>query len=308
MLPAEAVGFAVAQYGLISTAQMHECGISDDSIGWFSETKQILGYRRGVWRLPGTPDLPEQPVMAALLAAGAGSYAGGWTAAALLNFPKSGLTKDVMLTAARRIRLEGVRYLRPPTVLLERDLAIRRNIATTDAARTICDGVRVADASLVQPWVDHSLRRHLATAEVLDETCRRFEEVGARKIEVVRSAISRIVPGQEKTDNDFEVEALRAIVAAKLPLPVVQFSVTIRGRVFTVDLAWPSRRLGVELKGFDPHGRRGAFDYDNNVRENAFRSIRWTVYTYTTAASFDLMIADLSRHLSVSTTPPAAYY
>ena len=133
-----------------------------------------------------------------------------------MNFPKSGLTNDVMLTAARGIRLEGVRYLRPPTVLLERDLAIRRNIATTDAARTICDGVRVAEASLVQPWVDHSLRRHLATAEVLDETCRRFEEVGARKIEVVRSAISRIVPGQEKTDNDFEVEALRAIVAAKL--------------------------------------------------------------------------------------------
>ena len=75
MLPAEAVGFAVAQYGLISTAQLHASGLSNDSIRWLSSVRELLPERRHVWRTAGTPDMPEQPLMAALLAAGAGATA-----------------------------------------------------------------------------------------------------------------------------------------------------------------------------------------------------------------------------------------
>lgn len=306
MLPAEAVGFAVAQYGLLSTAQMHACGLSDDSIAWLSKIGAVNAYRKGVWMIAGTPALPEQPAMAAVLAAGSGAHAAGWTAGGLLGMPKAGLTTSVQMTGQRRVRLDGVQYLRPPTPLLARDLAVRRNIPTTGASRTICDNVRFMDASLVQPWVDHSLRRRLATAETLDETCTRFEAVGARKIAVVRAAIDRIVAGQEKTDEDWEIEALRVIAKAGLPRPVVQLKVTIRGRVFTIDLAWPSFRIGVELKGFDSHGRRADFDYDNNIKENAFRSIRWSVYTYTTAAPWDLMLRDITPHLIATSPLPTA--
>ena len=297
MLPADAVGFAVAQYGLISTAQFRTCGLGTDAVRWLAERCEIIHERENVWRVAGSPQLPEQPVMAAILAAGEGSYAARWTAAGLLGLPKSGLTVPVHLTNSRKLRMSGVDYRRPPTMLLPRDLTVRRNIPTTGAARALCDNVRFMDASLVQPWVDHAIRSRLETPATLDETCSRFEQVGARKIEVVRAAIDRIVPGQEKTDQDWEVEALRVIAAAGLPLPVVQLKVTIRGRQFTIDLAWPSRRLGVELKGFNPHGGRAAFDYDNNIKENAFRSISWTVYAYTTVAPWELMLRDITPHL-----------
>lgn len=305
MLPAQAVGFAVAQYGLTSTAQMLSLGMSREAIRWYAKIGDLLPERRGVWRLAGTPDLPEQPVMAAILAAGPDAAAAGWTAGALLGMPKAGLAVPVCLTATRQLRMAGVEYHRPATVVLDRDLTVRRNIPTTGAARALCDNVRFMDASLVQPWVDHAIRKRLETPATLDETCSRFERVGARKIEIVRAAIERIVPGQEKTDDDWEVEALRVIAAAGLPQPVVQLKITIRGRQFTIDLAWPSRRLGVELKGFNPHGGRAAFDYDNNIKENAFRSIGWTVYAYTTVAPWDLMLNDITPHLLRTMPSPA---
>ena len=307
MLPAEAVGFAVAQYGLISTAQLHAIGLSNDSIAWLSSVGALLPERRHVWRIPGTPDMPEQPLLAALLAAGTGAHAATWTAAGVLGLPKSGLTVPVALTSMRKIRMKDVVYHRPATVLLERDLTVRRGLRTTTAARTICDSSRVMDESLIQPWVDDAVRRRLVTPAALDETCGRFEEVRARKIEVVRAAIERIVPGQEKTDNDFELEALREIAKAKLPPPVLQLKVTIDGRVYVIDIAWPSRKVGVELKGFHPHGSRAQWDYDNNVKENAFRRIGWTVYTYTSIRPWDLMIRDLTPHLLPTSTRPPAY-
>ena len=307
MLPAEAVGFAVAQYGLTSTAQLHASGLSNDSIAWLSSIGELIAERRHVWRIAGTPDLPEQPLMAALLAAGSGAHSSTWSAGAVLGLPKTGFTVPVYLTSMQKVRMKDVVYHRPSVALLERDVTIRRGLRTTTAARTICDSVRTVDGSLIQPWVDDVIRRRLTTVETLDETCARFEALRARKIELVRAAIERIIPGQEKTDNDFELEALREIAKANLPLPFLQFQVTIDGRVYVIDLAWPRYKLGVELKGFHPHGGRAQWDYDTNIKENAFRRIGWAVYAYTSIRPWDLMIRDITRHLVPTRTRPAAY-
>jgi very-short-patch-repair endonuclease len=73
------------------------------------------------------------------------------------------------------------------------------------------------------------------------------------------------------------------LVAGGLPRPVTQFEVRDRDGVFVarLDLAYPSRRLGIEYEG-DHHRGRGVFQQDLR-RLNALRACGWTVLRFAAA-------------------------
>ncbi|MFP5328024.1 MAG: hypothetical protein ACLGHT_11155, partial [Acidimicrobiia bacterium] len=63
MFPRTLDGIAVAQLGLISTAQSNDHGLDADSLKWLRHTGVLHKYRRGVDRLAGVPPLPEHPAL-----------------------------------------------------------------------------------------------------------------------------------------------------------------------------------------------------------------------------------------------------
>jgi hypothetical protein len=88
-----------------------------------------------------------------------------------------------------------------------------------------------------------------------------------------------------------EMRVVRELLAAGLPDPVRQHEVFHQGVfVARVDLAYPERRLAMELDGFRWHAGRGPFRSDR-LRRNRVEAAGWRLLE---AAPED--VGDLVRH------------
>jgi very-short-patch-repair endonuclease len=87
-----------------------------------------------------------------------------------------------------------------------------------------------------------------------------------------------------------------AIVLAGLPTPVSQFPVTLAGRTFTLDLAYPHVRLAVEYNGGD-HLRPGRALRDLE-REQLLVAAGWRIVRFDAATTLHRprTIAARARH------------
>jgi very-short-patch-repair endonuclease len=63
----------------------------------------------------------------------------------------------------------------------------------------------------------------------------------------------------------------------------VNHRVRVGGRTRYIDLAWPDRRVAVELDGFVAHSPRRVFD-DDRDRQNDLVDAKWKVYRITWTA------------------------
>jgi very-short-patch-repair endonuclease len=88
------------------------------------------------------------------------------------------------------------------------------------------------------------------------------------------------VPGYDPGDSDFESRVLRVIVANGFPPPAQQYRVRIGGRTIRIDLAYPDRKLAIELDGCEFHHTRSAFD-DDRSRANLLVAHGWTLIRFT---------------------------
>lgn len=86
---------------------------------------------------------------------------------------------------------------------------------------------------------------------------------------------------------------LRVLVAAGLPAPVQQYRCRVGGRSFRIDLAYPERRLAMELDGWEFHRTRTAFD-DDRARANPLIAAGWTLVRFT-SRSTETHIVDCVR-------------
>jgi very-short-patch-repair endonuclease len=77
-----------------------------------------------------------------------------------------------------------------------------------------------------------------------------------------------------------ERKAIEILRANRLPPPVRQRPVRVNGRKYHIDLAYPDRKIAIELKGEAPHWGRDRFQYDID-RSNALSLDGWDEYTFT---------------------------
>ena len=277
MIPPELDGIAVAQLGLFSTAQGNEHGLDQRSLAWCVAAGQLHRQRRSVYRRAGVPPLPEHRALAACLAGGDEVIATDWTAVALTGLPGSSLAiPEVHVTGPKRVRLSGVTYHEPPGILIPSTL--RRNVPTLDVAYVIASLGGTAHVDLIQQMVDHALRSRLCTIAELRAAAEELERSGRRRLGDVRVAIARYVPGQEKTDSDVEVRALREITEAGFVPPVLQFRLTLPEGIVEVDIAWPSVQAGVECKGSKLY-RQAAKWFRDEEKSNLYAKYGWRVFT-----------------------------
>jgi very-short-patch-repair endonuclease len=94
-------------------------------------------------------------------------------------------------------------------------------------------------------------------------------------VAVVRTILGQ-AGGPRRTRSDGEVELLRLIRAARLPIP--HTDVPLLG--FTADFLWPEQRLIVELDSYPAHGHRAAFERDHR-RDIVHRDAGYEVLRFT---------------------------
>lgn len=104
--------------------------------------------------------------------------------------------------------------------------------------------------------------------------------------------------GYDPGRSALESRVLDAIVRAGLPIPERQWRVERPGgRVAFIDLAYPDRRVAIELDGWAEHGVRSAFDADR-ARGNDLVLAGWRVLRFTWAMSDDDIVAAIAAAIA----------
>lgn len=270
---------AAAQHGLVSCRQLADIGLSTASIGRRVASSRWVRADRGVIRLAGAPVTWESRVLAAVLAAGKGAVASHRTAAVLhgLDGFRQG-DPEVTVLNGRRFRRDGV------LTHQSRDLdkvvpTIVSSIPVTRVERTLLDLGQVVRLTTVQLALDDARRQRLTDWDRLLGCLVLHARRGRDGVGALRKVLESHSAELAVTDSGFERLVLVRLAEAGLPTPVLQHEVQVAGRTYRLDLAYPDRRLAIELDG-SIHLRRDVWERDH-IRQNDLVLAGWTVLRFT---------------------------
>lgn len=262
------------QYGLLSRAQCLACGLSASSVDRRVVSGQFEVILPGVYSLLGVPSSWHQKVMAACLWAGAGAVSSHRTAGALWGL--DGIPPGfVEITTPRRLRSKEVFVHQ--SLLMPGDATTLGNIPVTDVTRSLIDLGSVVAREAVEAALDDALRRRLTSLRVLRQRLDDLGGKGRRGAGILRSLLEERDPSRAPAESVLESRLVRMLRQARLPQPVSQYEIRIKGRLLArVDLAYPEVHLAIEADGYRYHSGRVAWQRDLH-RRNSLTSIGWRV-------------------------------
>jgi hypothetical protein len=279
-IDARIASLAARQYGLITKSRARRAGFSPKAVRHRVSTGRWVQVRPGVYAIAGTPPSWHQAVLAAVLASGDAAFASHATAARLWELPLPSIHEiEITIPRERRVRLPGVRA-HQTGIFHELDFGELHGIPVARPARLLVDlSSRLSDADLGKA-IDEGLRRGVLSLNAIQACAKRFDIAPGRSPSRLRRVLGNRIPGYDPGDSDLETEILEAILRANLPPPVRRYPLSVGGRRFVIDLAYPDLKTAIEVDGFDVHGTRSAFDADRE-RQNALVVARWRVLRFT---------------------------
>lgn len=275
------------QAGCLSTAQLHDAGISDSRIASLQRRGALCRAAPGVY-VVGAPTLSdEQLLWVAILVAGPNAVISHWTAAALHGIA-DGRPGVVWVTAPHRHHNRRVKTDLPVTSTGRKGIihvvATRRatcgvrthGLLATSVARILIDvAPRCSARELSRLWDEADYRGVLSTADLQAEVGR-----GVSGSRVVRGLLENATvlgteSGRAETSTEFLLA--RACVRAGLPRPAVNEWMRLPGARYRPDLWWHDARLVVEIDGGvhqRPARRRADALRDDHMRANGIQVLR----------------------------------
>jgi len=266
--------WATAHHGVVS---MEVSGLSRSS--WYRAIRsgQLEQLHSGVARLHGTPDTPNQRIMAALLAVGSPAVASHRSAAHLWGIDRPPNDPvDIIVVGRRRFpSLAGVVIHRPKDV--DRLTPQRRhNIACTNILRTLLD-LGAVDQSAVSDAVGHAIAHHHVNVSTLESVVIQHSEHGRAGIVALRNAVDDWAIDRKPTDSLLETTMQRLI--DRSGLPPVEFHPIIAG--YEVDFRVIGTPVILECDGWAYHGlQRATFERDRD-RDADLVAAGWIVVRFT---------------------------
>ena len=266
--------WARAHHGIVT---LDSSGLSRDA--WYRAIRAgtIEQLHPHVARLHGTPNTPEQRIIAAVTAVGAGALASHRSAARLWGIPRPDDDPvDVLLPARRRdVTLDGVVVHRP------RDLARlipqrRFGIRCTNIIRTLLD-LGAVDPGALHGAVGHAITTNLVSLDALEIAAAEHARPGRSGVVAVRDAIADWSIDHRPADSILETAFAR--LAERYGLPELDFHAVIDG--VEVDFRVRNTPVVIECDGWAYHGReRRHFERDRE-RDARLVGAGWIVLRFT---------------------------
>ena len=266
--------WARAHHGIIT---LEASGLSRDA--WYRALKSgtIEQLHPFVARLHGTPDTPEQRIIAAVHAVGADSLASHRSAARLWGIPRPDDDPvDVLLPSQRRdVSFDGVVVHRPRD--LRRLVPQRRfGIRCTNIIRTLLD-LGAVDPAALHGAVGHAITTNLATLDALEFAAAEHARPGRAGVVAVRDAIADWSIDDKPADSVLEMAFAR--LAERHGIPDLDFHPVIEG--IEVDFRVRDTPVLIECDGWAYHGReRQHFERDRE-RDAQLIAAGWVVLRFT---------------------------
>jgi len=266
--------WARAHHGIIT---LETSGLSRDA--WYRSIKAgtIEQLHPHVARLHGTSHTPEQRIIAAVSAVGAGALASHRSAARLWGIPRPDDDPvDVLVASQRRdMALDGVVVHRP------RDLArlvpqCRFGIHCTDIIRTLLD-LGAVDPDALHDAVGHAITTNLVSLDALEVAAAEHARPGRGGVVAVRDAIADWSIDHEPTGSVLETAFAR--LAQQHGLPDMEFHPVIEG--VEVDFRIRDTPVVIECDGWAYHRHeREHFERDRE-RDARLIGAGWIVLRFT---------------------------
>jgi Protein of unknown function (DUF559)/Transcriptional regulator, AbiEi antitoxin len=268
MATLRAAAVAGAQWGVIGTAQLRDCGVSKGAVKRWRAAGRLHPMHHGVFAY-GHPSVPIEGLMlAALLHAGPGSALSHRTAAwwwhllpdeprvIEVSAPNRARSTDGVVVHHPR-RLELARHRRFPITPIGRTLL---DLAASEPLATVRYALANADYHhRVDPW---ALAPHLSR--------------GRPGAATLRAAIGTHQPALARTRSNLERMLIGMCETYGIPVPAIN----VRVQGFLVDAVWHAQRVVVEVDGGDNHSSRAQMKRDRN-RDLRLRAAGYLVLRYT---------------------------
>jgi very-short-patch-repair endonuclease len=266
-------GIASRQRGVVTYAQLRECGLSRHQIDHASEAGRLHRVHRGIFVVGHTALAPFALEHAAVLACGPGAVLSHSSSAHLAGIVDEGPAVPDVTVAGRRIKGKPGIRIHCVEAFDRRDIWARHGIPATTPARTLVDLSAILDDDELDRAVNEAHALKLISESTLAAALDR--SAGRRGVARLRRLLA-MQAGPTITESEAERLALKVIRAAGLPTP--------RTRVYLcgykTDLFWPEHRLIVEIDGYLFHGGREAFESDRardaTLTAAGYRVIRFT--------------------------------
>lgn len=195
---------AAGQFGLFTTVQALEAGMTREAVKAWARTGSIAKVRPGVWSVSGVPESPEREAMQQILGvrgrAALAVTSAGWVWA----IPGHRL-HPVEVMSRRSERHIPVARAHTSTRLGESDVTVRRGLPVTTPTRTIFDLAGRQAPGRTARDLNHLMGRGLVTLSGLNEHLDRLAGRGRPGITVMRERIAAIAAGEQPTESALEL-------------------------------------------------------------------------------------------------------
>ena len=268
------------QYGLISRTQAFDAGMTRHQIQRQLDTKRWRAPAPGVYHDSAVPVTPHSRLLAACIAHG--GLASHRAAAALHGIDGFRLVRPEIVVARGRGRsASGVRLHRSTQMDLAKPVP-RERIPCTGLARTLLDLASVVSRQQLESALDCVLRDRRLTYEDLYEVVVSHSRQGRDGLTLLRAVLDDQCGDGPVPLSDWSRWVSNLLVRSGLDRPALEYRVhDAAGRFLAqVDLAYPRRRLAIELDSVRWHHNRESFVGDRR-RRNQLQAAGWDVLNFT---------------------------
>lgn len=261
--------YAGEHHGVISGQTARAFGMSERAIATAVRCGRWQRQSRGIFVIEGAPESFKQRAAAA---SAVGAVCSHRCAAAIYGLDGVRASKIEVVTT-RPFRPMGL----PPWVIAHRTCHLPDDhitefagVALTCVARTLLDLAGVSGFDVMRRAALSAVDRNLCSPEKLLAHLRCCGRVGRPGTAAFRRFLAEMDWELDLSDSDLEDVAYRLIKEAGLPTPRRLHKVREHGHLLgELDLAYPSKRIGIEVDSFAYHGDRQAFVRDRG-RLNGF--------------------------------------
>lgn len=265
------------QAGVVSRDQALASGLSGRQVERLVRTREWLAVWPGVYRLHAAPPTPETALRAASLWVGPGALLTDEGAAWWWGVVSDPPERWTFAASHQHGRRPGVRVVE--AFVDPRDRTVRRDVPVVSTPWAVLRAAAVRERRSPGrgiALVDRAKQQHLVRQVELERAFERHP--GCWGSPTIRTLLRRTGDGAHSELERLAVTALRrAGVTGFQPNLTVRLS---SGQAVEIDIAFPDRRIALELDGFGFHSDADVFRHDRR-RGNRLMADGWTVRRFT---------------------------
>lgn len=270
-------GLAEQQYGVVARKQLLAAGMTRNAVRKWIQRGTLVRLHRGVYALGHRRLQRHGHWMAAVLAAGDGAVLSHRDAAALhsLRRPHDGIATDVTTTG--RAGKTPVLAVHQAVALAGEDRTVVDGIPVTSVARTLVDLAGVVGKQTLAAALNEAERGSMLDVGAIERVLERTRGRRGRGHANLRAVLREYREhGPALTRSELERAFLDLLEANGLPRP----RTNVRRLGHEVDACWPTRRVIVELDGWQHHRTRAEFEADRE-RDAELEAAGWRIIRVT---------------------------